>query len=510
MPVSILYPEGVDPSSSLPLDEGPAADLGLTQVFDALEQGREQLDLESLLRTPLASTDQVAYRHQVMADLERRDIADAVRAFGASMAAAREVLGTSARLRSYWQRSRVFIDAVSAYCRCVDVLAAALERSRPASRGLTGFGAYLGAYRRSEMFTQLSAGAEEVVAGLAAVRYGLHIKGTRVTVSAFQGEPDYAQEVATVFDKFREGAVDDYRASFLAPLEMEDVEAEVLNLVARLHPEPFGALDRYFQAHQDFVDATVAAFEREAHFYLSYLDYIQPLRAAGLPFCYPSLSDEPGETRLVDVFDLALARKASGDAGASGVVTNDLALSQDERRVVVTGPNSGGKTTFARAVGQLHHLASLGLPVPASEARLVLVDKIFTSFQQAEPPDLARSHLEDELVHLREVIERAGQRSLVVLNESLSSTTLRDAAVLGRAVLDRLLARGPLCIYVTFVDELASTGPATVSLVATVSPDNPVVRTYKLERRPAEGLAYAAALAERYGLTYHAVSSRLN
>ncbi len=426
------------------------------------------------------------------------------------MAGVRDVLSTSTRLRNHWQRSRVFVDAVSGYCRGVDALETALGRSQPASRALTGFCRYIAAYRKSKTFTLLSAGADDVVAGLAAVRYTLHIKGTRVTVSPFQGEADYAQEVAAVFHRFREGAVNDYRASFLAPLEMEDVEAEVLNLVARLHPEPFGALDSYFQAHQDFVDTTVAAFEREARFYLSYLDFIQPLRAAGLPFCYPSLSHEPDGTRLVDVFDLALAHKASGEGGAATVVTNDLSLGRDERRVVVTGPNSGGKTTFARAVGQVHHLASLGLPVPAREAHLVLADRIFTSFQQAEPSDLARSHLEDELVHLRHVVEQAGHRSLVVLNESLSSTTLRDASVLGQAILDRLLARGPLCVYVTFVDQLAVTGPATVSLVATVSPDNPVVRTYKLERKPPDGLAYAAALAKRYGLSYHAVTSRLN
>lgn len=510
VPVSILYPDGAVPASARPLDDRAATDLGLAQIFEALAQGHEQLDLVALLRTPLAETDHVAYRHEVLADLERRDVADAVQAFGRSMAGVRDVLGASSRLRNYWQRSRTFVDAVAAYCGCVDVLAADLARLRPTSRGLAAFGRHLCAYRSSEMFAQLSAGAQEVVAGLAAVRYGLHIKGGRVTVSPFQGEPDYAQEVAAVFDKFREGAVNDYRASFLAPLEMEDVEAEVLDLVARLHPGPFSTLDGYFQTHQDFMDSAVVAFEREAHFYLSYLDYIRPLRAAGLPFCYPRMSEEAGETRLVGTFDLALAQKAWSEGRAATVVTNDLILGGDERRVVVTGPNSGGKTTFARAVGQLHHLASLGLPVPASDARLVLADRILTSFQQAEPSDLARSHLEDELVHLRAIIEQVGPRSLVVLNESLSSTTLRDAAVLGRAVLDRLRARGPLCIYVTFVDELATTGAATVSLVATVAPENPVVRTYKLERRPPEGRAYAAALAERYGLTYHGVSSRLS
>jgi len=95
------------------------------------------------------------------------------------------------------------------------------------------------------------------------------------------------------------------------------------------------------------------------------------------------------------------------------------------------------------------------------------------------------------------------------MNESFSSTTLRDAAVLGRSVLAQLLESGSLCIYVTFVDELAEANGETVSMVVTVHPEDPVLRTYKVVRKPPEGLAYAAALAERYGLTYGAVQERV-
>lgn len=61
----------------------------------------------------------------------------------------------------------------------------------------------------------------------------------------------------------------------------------------------------------------------------------------------------------------------------------------------------------------------------------------------------------------------------------------------------------------TFVDELATANQATISMVATVDPDDPAVRTYKIVPRPPGGLAYAAALAERYGLTYRAVTDQV-
>jgi DNA mismatch repair protein MutS len=95
------------------------------------------------------------------------------------------------------------------------------------------------------------------------------------------------------------------------------------------------------------------------------------------------------------------------------------------------------------------------------------------------------------------------------MNESFASTTLRDALALGTAVMWQLLQLGCLGVYVTFVDELASLDEATVSMVSLIAPENPALRTYKVVRQPADGLAYAAAIARKYGLSYEPLRRRI-
>ncbi|HZP94943.1 MAG TPA: DNA mismatch repair protein MutS [Candidatus Limnocylindria bacterium] len=483
-------------------------DLNLDRVVASITVGREEYDLESFFYVPLRQVASVSYRQEVLRDLEGEALSGSIASFAEKMRAMRAHLARSEKLRHAYQKEAWFLDAAQIYGEAVARLSDDLAGAELRARGLIAFREQLSRYVRSDEFTALVADTAQVREDLAQVRYGLHIATDRVTVRKYESEADYAAEVEATFEKFKRGAVKDYRVRFRADPEMDHVEAGILERVALLYPDVFRALDEYCDRHRRFLDATIASFDREVQFYVAYLEHVRRIGSAGLRFCYPHVSGESKAIAAKDTFDLALAQKLVSEKQPP-VVTNDLDLHDRERVFVVTGPNQGGKTTFARTVGQLHYLASLGCLVPGSEARLFLCDEVFTHFEREEHLADLRGKLQDDLVRIHAILERATSKSVVILNEIFTSTTLRDARFLSEKVLARILDLDLICVWVTFVHELASVSEATVSVVSAVDPAAPTRRTYKIVRMVADGRAYATAIAAKYRLTYGHLKDRL-
>jgi DNA mismatch repair ATPase MutS len=138
-----------------------------------------------------------------------------------------------------------------------------------------------------------------------------------------------------------------------------------------------------------------------------------------------------------------------------------------------------------------------------------LFDKILTHFERQENLANLRGKLQDDVVRIHEILKEATSNSLIIMNVIFTSTTVRDALFLSKKVIEKIIQRDAVCVWVTFVDELASFCQQVVSLVSMVDPEDPTIRTFKVLRRPAAGLSYALSLAEKHELTYEQLKARI-
>jgi DNA mismatch repair protein MutS len=483
------------------------ADLNLDQVIDSITADRDEYNLKPFFYTLLSHVDAINYRYDIQRDLGNQLLLKCIQSFAQEMRMMRGHLAQADKLYYERQKQSWFLDAVEIYCRAVQNLARDLASAGPKSCGFLAFQAYLKNYVQSDSFVSLSDETRKLKTDLSGIRYFLHIEGKRIKVSRYDSESDYGAEVLQTFEKFKQGAPKQYPFDFPTQMDMNHVEAAILDMVGRLYPEIFSYMNEYCSGHADYLDSTIARFDREVQFYIAYLEYIQRFKKARLTFCYPTVTDQSKQVCGTSVFDIALANRLINENTA--VVTNDFYLQGPERIIVVSGPNQGGKTTFARIFGQLHYLARIGCQVPGTETRLFICDSLFTHFEREEDIRNLSGKLEDELLRIHRILERATPNSILIMNESFLSTTMNDALFLSKQIVQRIIALGILCVSVSFLDELAALSETIVSMVSTVSPQDPAVRTFKIVRRPADGLAYAAAIAEKYRLTYGDIKARI-
>ncbi len=505
--MSLLNPsEPSAPGASAEAQE-PAhfRDVLLDRVVGDVTAGRDEYALQPLFYEPPTSVAATAYRQDVFRDLETPGICDALTHFGEGMRDVRQCGDLSLRLRNPRQQDRWFLEGVARYGQTIERLADQLMAAAPASTGLQATTDYLQDYRASERFRAMTEAATALIGELAAVQHVVHIQGSRVVVRHYQGEADYGARVADTFAKFRQGPVAPYPFREAPSGDLNHIEARIVDRVAQLEPDLFQRLETFHRDYGDYLPETVARLDRESQWYLACHEYVERWRAARLPVCYPTVAAEPGPVVIRGAFHPALM-----DVMPPGhIVCNDFLLMGPERILVVSGPNQGGKTTYARLFAVVHYLAQLGCPVPAEHASVSRFDQIFTHFEREEESGHPESKLEAELRRVRDILATATEDSLVIINEAFSATTVRDGRELGHRVLERLTVLGARTVYVTFLEELSRLSDATVSVVALMASKASGTRAFRLVRQPGDGQAYAASLAARHGLSYDQIRAQL-
>lgn len=255
----------------------------------------------------------------------------------------------------------------------------------------------------------------------------------------------------------------------------------------------------------------------ELIYYIRWSEYIQKLQEKGFVFAKSSVYNEeenasdPYAMQARGIYNLKLAVFETEESG--NIVPNDLDFDRERRVYILTGANRGGKTTITQAIGQLFVLAQGGIYIPGEAFTFSPVTGIYTHFPADEDKTLDLGRLGEECKRFKAIYEEADSRSLLLLNESFSTTSFEEGYYIAKDSVRAILHKGMRTIYNTHMHKLAfdveemneeqrkaeNTEGKVFSLIVHTKGTE---RSYQIEVAPPEGKSYASEIAQKYGVTY--------
>jgi DNA mismatch repair ATPase MutS len=188
----------------------------------------------------------------------------------------------------------------------------------------------------------------------------------------------------------------------------------------------------------------------ELAFYIGCLNLRRYLVEMGAPTCFPV--PVPAGKRTLSfsgLYDPCLALSAGRK-----VVGNDLSA-EGKDLVVITGANTGGKSTFLRSLGSAQLMMQAGMFVGAETFSAEVRHGIFTHYKREEDATMESGKLDEELGRMSDIVDRLTPRSMVLLNESFAATNEREGSQIASQIIKALLESGIKVVLVTHLFELA-------------------------------------------------------
>ena len=270
---------------------------------------------------------------------------------------------------------------------------------------------------------------------------------------------------------------------------------------ARLHPEEFGHAEEFYAEYCDFISDKILSYRSELNFCIEICRLINRIHDAGIPTCFPKISDGRA-IELTQAYDITLLEKDEHN-----IIPNDVELTEKEPLFFLTGANGGGKTTSLRTVGVSVIMFLCGAPAPCAAAEIAPLKCVCTHFPRDERFGLSGRFL-DEQSRINEITESADSRTLVLLNETYSTTAEEKAVQCTSELAHTLYSKGVFGIYVTHHSLNIPEEDSGIPFLNVVLDSDGAGRTFKVERKRNTAGSHALDILKKYGLDRETLSER--
>ncbi len=448
------------------------------------------------------SKEEMEYRRGVYADVKKEKVFNALIRYTESLEAVENLRKEKEKVTIPVQRAVWHIREVGEYCSALENLEHELDNADLTSEGMKDFLNVLKEALDNGGYRKLSENTAELLNEIKKLRFIITYDKDRmaVEIGEIEGNGAYDELIGNRNKK----ETTHLKNPFRTDPSISGLEYACLEILSKKKPEFFSRLKDIAEQNEEYENPVLKRFDREISFYLSFYSFQKEMEKEGFVFATP---DTTGEKRIEakGLYDLALALTSIGTD--KKIVSNDLFYEKGEKFFVLTGPNQGGKTTFARSLGQLVYFTMMGLDVPAEYACVPYFPYIRTHFSVEESVETGRGKLMEELTRLAPMMTDEGSGAFVVINELFTTAANYDAVIMGKEVLRHFIGLNCMGIYVTHLMELTEGNEGVVSLRAML--DDRRIQTFRIMRGMADDTACAENQVNKYRLTYEQLKERL-